>query len=843
MLRPVSLLALLALMAASSSVAWGDEPFADYFEALRQRGLYVVAEEYATSRLARTTLEPAVRAGLTVELANTLVVHGAALQGSPRSEMWAEAAFVLDQLLQQSPDNPRRMAVVAARVSLPIRQGLALAWDAQVESGAAKFRDQAVELLTASIPELRSLSATLAKSNPRLTDAQLADGALTPVELLRLSQEADLLIAKASLSLGEILPAGVPRTSALMDASRDLDQLLRAKLPESPANQATLLRARVARLQGDDRRASTLLVKLASSADREFRERALAEQLRLLMATGELDQAFQLVADRLKTGTPPSDEYRAAAVDVLLALWKRAGEKNEGEMQAQLLAEAEHQREMSQGHWRQWAASRIALVQEEVKYGPELASIVRDAVAEWQAGNVDQAAGKYGEAAAAARRLNRDDQAVELAMLRGSILVNAEHWPDAAATLKEIVATFPKDPRTPEASLLRCYALGRLYAGSATQANREQFEMALQDHLTAFRSHKTAHEAVWMLAAHQEQRLQWTEALPLYRAIPGDHPRFAEASYRILILYQKILERLNEVGGPVAEWEDQLRAEIARISSQLPADGRTFEVIAGRTFVLAAQLLLQIRQRDYTEADRLLAAVETRIRSESARAERSGSAISKEWTALAHQAAQSRIVSLAGQQRLEEARQLLTGLQTADADALLGILIGLTELTSKIDPQQQRELGRMQQVAVTELQRHRSNLTPQQQSLLDLSRAQAYIATGDLPEAADVYESLIRQSPRDRRLIRQVIAVYRQRGQTDDLEKARQWWVRLEQLENPGSANWVEARLNIADLLVTLGRKDEARKLLGVTRTLYPALATPELKAQGDAIWKRLDGR
>src|SRR5690606_14061343 len=62
-----------------------------YFERLRERGLLIVAEEYASSHLADESLSPPQRDLLTLELARTLLQHGSLSSATERKILWQEA--------------------------------------------------------------------------------------------------------------------------------------------------------------------------------------------------------------------------------------------------------------------------------------------------------------------------------------------------------------------------------------------------------------------------------------------------------------------------------------------------------------------------------------------------------------------------------------------------------------------------------------------------------------------------------------------------------------------------------------------------------------------------------
>jgi tetratricopeptide (TPR) repeat protein len=198
------------------------------------------------------------------------------------------------------------------------------------------------------------------------------------------------------------------------------------------------------------------------------------------------------------------------------------------------------------------------------------------------------------------------------------------------------------------------------------------------------------------------------------------------------------------------------------------------------------------------------------------------------------------VVSLAGQGRIEEARQVLEGLAVAEPRTLLGILLGLTKLAERIPKAQRQELGHLQLQAARRLDEQRAALDEGEQRLLDESRAEAYLAAGNIYDAALLYESLLKTQPRDRRLLRIVTELLEQQGTPEALRRAKEFWQRIEALEKRGDRAWLEARLHVAECAQRVGDTTEARKLIGVARALYPELGGADLKQRFEALERKL---
>ncbi len=823
------------------SMATADELQRKYFDGLRARGLYLVAEDYAVSRFSENRLLPDEQASLTVELARTLTSHGEVSSQTERQELWAEAERLLTEFTAANPKNPRLLEVEAELVMLPAHFGNAFAWEFEINPVNQKSEIAATRYFETAVKNIQPLLQKIVATTQRPSQSDLADGALTLAELRDLKQQLEYRLAVSKWFLARVEKSGPNKAGRQISAGKLLDELGKDRPESRWTFQAKLLRARVARTGEDFRKASSILRSLKNATvDDAFRDGVLAEEVRVQLDQGKIDTGLQLITDRVREGRPISGEVRAIAVEGLLAAWKIAGQKGQSKFQKELLAEATRHHEQTFGKWQQLTYFKLQQVQQNLNLGNELAELLREAQWNYHQGELETAIQTFRNAAAMAHRQGKTDLAVDYAFTAGSIEIQQEEWAAAAKTFAEITSNYPKHSKSSDAGLMNCYALGRIYLKRPSQQSRVAYESALTKHRQQFTGTPTAIEATWMLATHQEQRLQWTDAIDVYRDIPRSHPRFDSATLRIVILYDKIISRLRDLNGDVEKWEDQLLEEIVRIEDNLPEENVLKSIEQCQTVLRVAQLLLQHRDRWYGVASHWLKRIDETVDFQRTEASLRNSEIDPSWLQIDRAAAQLRIVSLAGQQRLGEAREIMLELGKTDPSTMLGILLGLTELTSKIDRQRQVELGHLQLEAITRLSQSRDQLTEQQQRMLDDSHAEAFIAIGNLPEAADIYESLIAKSPRSERLMRKVIGVFVKRGTRDDLKRAREWWTNIEKLHRAGTEEWISSRLEIAKLDIQLGDKEQARKLLGVTKALYPNLGNPELKVEFEVVLAEL---
>lgn len=810
-----------------------DAQLEEYFAALRSRGLHLVAEEYATARLAGRSLPLDEQTVLTLQLAQTLLEHGALASSTQRKELWHDAEKWLRDLRDASPDNPCLVELDAWLAMAPAIEGAALAWESQLAPENITLRNEADNVLRRAVASQGQILAQLDSRSTSSGTARRAEK-LDAAQRLQLQQLLQLRLAEALLWRAELMGAGTERTALLLDASSVLDRLLRSRPRGEWLLSGQLAQARQVRLQGDDQKAAVLLDAIATADLSPLdRDRILAEKVRLEIARGHLDEALRLVKQRQQQESVPSDEFRAVSTDALLAAARLAARAQDSVLQRQLLDEANAQHAQTLGRWSLWSAAGLSRMQQDLQLGPELAALERQAIAAWQAEDLAAAAQAYGAASRMAQQSGLADRAVEYALTQGSILLKGQKWTEAAAVFQEIATSFPQHPRTPEADLLRCYALGR------GDSREMEFTQALQDHLARYPDSPTRWEALFMLAGVEERRQQRDRAVALYRQVPQGHTRAAEAEYRTLLLDRQLLER-NE-GDPQqrSQREQQILADVRRVCLPLLESGTSLTVLQCQTLLEGARLLLGHTDRLYADADRLLTRIQA-VLPKPARGTAPPADPDPQWKQIEVSTAQLRIVSLAGQQQLDQAREMLKELQSRDPAAMLPILLGLTELAAQIEPRRQYELGYLQHLAVQDIASRRGELTTQQQRILDESEAQAQLAMGHLRDALTIYQRLLEAAPNDPQLLRAQIHVCLRLGQKGDLLQARDLWTRIEKLQRSGTPDWIEARLEIADLSMQLGERDNARKLLGITRTLYPQLGTPELKSRADELWAKL---
>lgn len=822
---------LLAAWVGGSAIR-ADDVTSRYFDGLRERRLFSLAEDYCRQRLSSPFLSAELRAQYTLELGRTYTEHARFAVGEEQAALWQQAEAVFDRFLEEQPRDPRRTEFAVQRAFIPAVRGEMLRWQVELQPYDSNLRNEAAAVLQAAIDRLKPLEQSLA--GIARTDAD-------PLRTDELLANVRFRLAAVLLDAARLLPAHSPDRAAHLIDARELLRILAGGTAEHLLTwHSHVLLAECDRLQRKYVQAEGRLVALVDQRPpRDVLDRAIAERAWLLLEQQQPDGAAKTIVTRMldyrREGLVPPGELQYAGLQALVGLWELADANGAAETAAELLREIETRAEKVEreigGYWALRCRLLVEQFHETRKFGRELAPLVMQARGHFAAGKLDEAARAFAAAAAHALEHGNTEAALELGYTRAHLQLHAEQYAAAAVNFREISERFPQSPRACEAHLAWAYCLGKLFEQTADDHRGAEYAAALREHLQRYGDSPTAVEAAWLLARSEEAAGRPDAALEHYRKIPADHAHAAEAQPAIARCYERILELLRQQGRPADSWEQSAVVHLGEFAREFPPDPAEWSLPQTETAVRFARILLGRRPADFAAADLWLR-----------RARAAGKSDEKEWQSLRNTAVQLQILALAMQPQsgLKEALALVTELSAAPPTDLLGVVDGLSSLAEQSDPPVRRHLGEVQLQAALALDRRRAELPADDQSRLDRALAEAYLATDQPRRAAQVFAELVARAPRDHALRRQYSELLMRIGTTEHLQQAETSWRKLEALEQPGSRAWLEARYQLALCTYQLKRYNECRKLLGVTRLLYPDLGGEDLRARFVELQSRL---
>ncbi len=820
-----------------------DEATARFYEQLRQRQFFSLVEADCLRRLEGQSLGERDRGEIVLELSRTYAAHAWQTFGAEQDDLWRRARQVVSEFLEQFPRHARRELFDVQRALIDLGQAeWSLAQtelrpdDRELPQRGSSAVDAAIQRLTALEKSVgQDLRQGSAAGSPKTTGE--ADKRLTLFERRALWQQIRLRLGTARLVQAQLQAANAAdRAASLVAADEWLLPLAVGPNGDRLTWESQLALAEVTRLRGDLDRAAKMLAtldkNLGTDAPKEVRERFVIERIRWWLAKRQPAEAAAWMIEQRRGGLAMSSELSFWQVQIELELCRFATVRGDAELANELWTQADAEvvrlEQSEGGYWAARAKREWQLEREMKEYGRELATLVRRARAAFVAGTPDEALQLFDTAIAAAKQANQRELLLQLADTRASLLFQAGKYDEAAVAFGEL-ASAPRHERSAATHLLWAISLGKSCEQISSDERWLEFVKVLQSLRERYPDEPEAVESAWLLAQLAERQQQFRQALDWYSAVPTKHVRRDEAWAALARCHERLIAKLRIEGKSMTEAEEAALEQLIPAAKAIvvePAAGRSTEDdqtsaaplkrVQAELLVRVARLLLERQPAEYHLADQFLAHVIANVRE-------------GEWRKSAEQL---RVVSLAGQRRIDDAERLLDSLEEAGPDELLTLLDGLTSVAAHCDVGTQRLVAELQLRTSNGLAASPARLTAAQKLRLWRARAEAFAATGQPSKALAVYQQLVEQAPRDVKLLRTSAELCETIDSSAATTRAKSYWRRLESALKAGTPDWLDARWHVIRCCQKLGEQTEADKLLKVTKLLYPDLGGPEMKAR-----------
>ncbi len=830
----------LVLCSVGSLCAQGDAGDAEgrFFDGLRARGLFSLAESYALDRLADAALSPTDRAQVVLELSRIYVARAGQTVGESQRDDWTRAAETAADGARDFRETRWGAELLLQTAIVPLERArfdreesrLFLRTDPRDGEVQAGLRD-ALRSLQEVLKDLDRESKQVANEYRQYPDR------ISPFQHRSVQRLAEHLIARTMLEIVELEFPEPSRRGAPIRAVQDqLKSLVAGADDERVTWDSRLLHLRTLRLLGD-RDAFSKYV------DRELKEipgfaldGLREEQARLQLALGRADEAAALLFEHRRQSGPLRGPLALLSIQSQAGMWQTAHVAGDATLSADLLqsmrGEVVRAQRDAGGVWAWRAARYLEVMEEAQQYGFEIAESLRAAKGIYASGDAAAAAEAYGKLAQRCAAEGHADLAAETAYTHGSILLQLQRYREAGDVFFAMADDHRTHPRAAQTHLLWAYCLGKIYEQSPTQIHREKYTIALRAHLDRHRQGVTAGDAAIMLGQLEERRLQVTEAVRNYLLVADDHPKAGTAHRALVRCYNLVFARLRELNQPEDAWRIEAVAHLvsrvdAYARASQPLDLDRLRVITG-----VARWLLEPVTADFDRADRLLNQVILDVdrRIEMSQLPPADPALA-EWQREKTIARQLRMVALASRGQMARAGELFDQLSGSDPEDLLNLLDGLSRIAAEVDARTARGIAELQLRTSQTLDARREQLSASQADRLDVCLAQAYEATEHQVEAIRQYDALVRRHPDRAEFRRELASLLMRCGSSDCLHRAHGHWSKLEAAAKQGTPEWFTARKEIVACLVGTGKTDEAAKLLRVTELLYPEFGGPPTQA------------
>jgi len=831
----------LLVSAAPVSAEVSLEETRTYFEGLRQRQLFTVAETVCLRKLNERSLSVVERSWYSVELSRTFAAHAAfASSHDEERELLDRARNIPEALLDKKADHPQRPLLLAQSLFVSAGEVETLRLRLEITPFSDELRKRAVALADVTIPALEKLETQLG-SELRDGKRDLLGEKLKPFQLRGLQRTVRFRLASLLLDKSLLLPSTSPDRAEALSQSDELFRRLAAGEPGVLVTwQSQLGLLRVNRLRGDLEAVARMINAIEKDEPpAEIMDEVITEKIELLHGERKFASALEVLRVRRETRHQLTGRLTWLMARTMLELWTLARDRGEPELAKSLMQDATTFVALAQsdpgGFWGERCRLLLSTATATRNYGPIIAPLVQKAQIKFAEGKTSDATQLYGEAFQIAQKATPADPetTAEIGYTFASLLLKSEQPEQAAQIFGEVVEANPDGARAAAADLFKAYCLGVVYQNKPAKESREAYTAALAAHRTRFVESPTSHEATWYLAQLEERRLQTTAALQLYQTIPLTHPRGEEAQVAFARCSESILKRLRQLGKPAAEWENAINGWLVSATKPVLDPARPLSTTQAELLLYGARIRLTLSQPDFETANVLLDRVLTATPPEFG-PEFDMKAVAR-FTVTAGQLAmanQLRIVSLAGSGRVAEAAAILNRASSRGPEELLILLDGLSAATAGQTDTVKQSLGELQ-VDVTRRSRIDITTLPKNQRLPFLLRiAQASELAGRTAEAADTFARLLKEQPEDLSVRRSLARLRSQLPGGADQLRAKQHWQKIEGRYKAGSDPWMESRLEIIRCHIRLGETGDAKKLMTVTQLLYRNAGTPEIRQQ-----------
>lgn len=441
-------------------------------------------------------------------------------------------------------------------------------------------------------------------------------------------------------------------------------------------------------------------------------------------------------------------------------------------------------------------------------------AVVAKAGEHLRAGQTPQAVALLDEGAGMAYQSGATGRAFELALAAAEVQRSAGNLLDAARRFRDAALTNSRDPRAVTAHRTACETFA-LTLADADEEQLTEYDALLAQHAATWPDAVSAEETRWERVELLSRLGRFDEQVELARRVPMDDPRRGRAEELLLSAHARWLRQ-----EPTAERFASARADLESLFLYAPSPWPTewSELQRGAAYTLARGATAQ-GESGLEYAGRVL-----RV------ALRDRPTPSPAWRRRA--AALLTVVSMAAN----------------DRDAAVKSLA----IACGVPPETQRRLydSTLPRVRVIRDRKHLAEEADRLEKTLRLlagqepndkaDKAAAWLAAGRRTEALKLYQELAAQRPNDRG-VQVAYAGLLSAGDGPSRETALAIWRKLEASSERATDAWFEARLGRLRMLVTLGRNEEAAKLLELTRLLAPSLGGAERAAEFDAVGRSLE--
>ncbi len=438
-------------------------------------------------------------------------------------------------------------------------------------------------------------------------------------------------------------------------------------------------------------------------------------------------------------------------------------------------------------------------------------ALVAEAAEHYRAKRIDDAVAALDRAAGVAFAAEATGKAFELSLTAAEMLRKAGSAAEAAERFHQAALSNTRDPRAAQAHATAIEVLGATLDGAPAE-RLDQYAKLLDQHLSIWPESAAADTVRWRRVELVARRGQWDALLAAVRSVGPDDPHFDRSRELLVSAYAGLLvEDRSPKRFDAAR--DELQPLIFVDPRAWPAEWSPLQREAA--LVLARAAVVQHAEGLEYGKRLLVHALDDPPPPEPA------------WR---RRAATLLVVAMLAGGEMTEADDWLRSVykgKSAEREQLL--ITTLNHL--RTDPGVGAGADRLL----------RSLGALEGEVRQDAQSAAALVAAGRDNEALQLYKQLAAERPDDRGVQIEYAKLLGSSTDAKDREASLGRWRLIESRSEAGSDGWFEARLQRLRLLIATGKRDDAKKLLALTRLLAPTLGGDERRAEFEQIAQQLE--
>ncbi len=810
---------LVPLTAAASSA---DSLDREFLAGLRTRGLYRLAERHCLDHW-NASGDETDRAWLAVELARTYAGWALESPAAARGALWQKAHAITARFLRDSPDHPRRPLVDLQDALVWRAEGSLLRIEAQA-TGAMRDIESARDKLRQAVRGLDQVAQVIQE---QLRSARLSRNAdrgdrLTVFELESIEVHVNFELGEALREQAICYPADSPdRLNSLTRALGLLTPLARRDPPHARSWDARVEQITCQRLLGRRQEASREIAAITlADPPPTVALRVEAERIRLALASDAPRDPLSELSYRERQGVT-SPDLDLAHLEALLATAKQSTTQQRPNLNERITAQVSLIRDSHGPYWSRRAELMVGRAMAGNAKTGNAQTLRMAAESLYHAEKPREAIEAYDRAAAAALTAGDAAEALQLQFTAAAIAQQTRDHAQARERFRKIAAAWPQDSRAAEADFLAVTSALHLARNSALAERREQLRAAekeLHAHLERWPTSRFGDAAATLLGDLLKQQLRWQDAAESYRRVRPASQYYIHAVRNLAQCYE---QQLRDQEGTqrialVEEASDALTENLPNLQSATPTTWSS----AHRQAVRAC-LRLRLRYGDPqdTRTQRLLNELGRLVDDED---QVDPEARVLRWEAAVRRGAAS------------QAERLLDGMPQAARTALVE---SLTSLTSRLESlPEPAPTGRVILRALDDLALPEDEAERDTAAKLRLLRAQALAATGQHQQAGQLFAQLAQEFPKDGDLQEARARYLSTAAGPSQRPLALKAWTTVERRSRSGSDRWFRARLARIEMLLLQEDRDQAAKLIRLTRVLHPQLGGEQMRRKFERL-------